>query len=126
VNVDPRLRAWLIARHEDPPDAGVSEREPDAAAERLVASTRGLRPRRAEIAGFVVLHHPSGPPFAAACNGRLLVYASAVPGTLDATPVADLPGWVAVDPFPPDVAFTRGTDALRAVLTRAFEGAAAH
>jgi hypothetical protein len=123
VTVAPELRAWLTRPHADAPDAGVTAREPDAVVERLVASTRALRPRRAEVAGWVVLHHPNGAPFAAVCDGRLLVHASAVPGTLGATPVADLPGWVALDPYPPDVAFARGADVLRDVLTRAFERA---
>ena len=44
--------------------------------------------------------------------------------TLAAEPVEALHGWVALDPFPADVAFERGTNVLRDLLARAFADAA--
>ena len=62
------------------------------------------------------MHHPAGRAFAVAFSGRILVRTNAARATLAAEPVEDLPGWVAVDPFPGDVAFERGTNVLRDLL----------
>jgi hypothetical protein len=124
VNPPPALRDWLAAAHEDPPDADASAREDDPIAERLATLTRALRPRRATLDDAVVMHHPSGRAFAAAYRGRILVRTNAARATLAAEAIEDLPGWVAVDPFPGDVAFERGTNVLRDVLMRAYADAA--
>jgi len=120
VNVAAELRAWLAQEHDDAPNSDASARESNTVAERLLALTRALRPRRAEVAGCIVLHHPSGMPFAAACEDRVLVRADDVPAALTAQPVDGLSGWVAVDPWPPDITFARGAEVLRDALTRAF------
>ncbi len=70
------------------------------------------------------MHHPSGRAFSATCGDRILVRTSAARATLAAEPIEDLPGWVALDPFPDDVAFERGTNVLRDLLARAYADAA--
>lgn len=124
MKVPHELRDWLTAAHEDPPDRDASAREDDPIAERLATLTRALRPRRATLDGAVVMHHPSGRAFAATYRGRILVRTNAARATLAAVPIEDLPGWVAIDPFPGDVAFERGTNVLRDLLTRAYADAA--
>jgi hypothetical protein len=124
VNIPPALRDWLAADHETAPDENASAREDDPIAERLATLTRPLHPRRAALDGAVVMHHPSGRAFAAASGDRILVRTSLARATLAAEPIERLPGWVALDPFPDDVAFERGTNVLRDLLARAFEEAA--
>ena len=118
------LREWLARTPELAPEADVSAREEDAVAERLASLTRALRPRRAEVGTAVVLHHPSGRPFAAAYSGRILVRSTLVPAALDAQGIDALPGWLSVEPEPPDITFSRGADVLRDALARAFTAAA--
>jgi len=125
VRIPVELREWLGHDHELAPDADVAAREADAIAERLASLTRSLRPRRAEVGAAVVLHHPSGRPFAAAYGGRILVHSNLVPAALDAHGIDALPGWLSVEPDPPDITFSRGTDVLRDALARAFAAAAA-
>jgi hypothetical protein len=117
------VRAWLARPHDVADLQDASARAPDPVAERLLSLTRPLRPARALVAGAVVVHDRSGTPFAAALDGCLVVRLRAVPGTLVARPVVGLSGWLALDPFPPDVTFAKGQDVLRHVLTRAYEDA---
>ena len=70
------------------------------------------------------MHHPSGRAFAAAYAGRFLVRTMIARATLAAEPVEALDGWIALDPFPADVAFERGTNVLRDLLAHAFVDAA--
>ena len=123
MNLPSALREWLAADHETAPEQDVSAREQDRIAERLATLTRPLRPRRGAVDGAVVMHHPTGRAFAAAYGDRLLVRTSSARATLAAEPIAALPGWVAIDPFPADVAFERGTNVLRDLLARAFADA---
>ena len=125
MKVPAELLEWLGHDHELAPDADVSARESDVTAERLASLTRSLRPRRAEVGAAVVLHHPSGRAFAAAYAGRILVHSTLVPAALDAQGIDALPGWLSVEPDPPDITFSRGADVLRDALARAFAAAAA-
>ncbi len=115
------LRSWLARDHDAlpavaPPDP--TEFRCDARlVERLTTLAGPLRARRVFVAGCPVVHHPSGPPIAAAFDGVLLVRDNP-PAVLASRPL--MPGWVAVDPWPPDVGFARGTDLLRQALARAF------
>ena len=124
MNLPPALRDWLAADHETVPAQDASAREDDPIAERLATLTRPLRPRRAALDGAVVMHHPSGRAFAAAYAGRVLVRTMTARATLAAEPVEALDGWIALDPFPADVAFERGTNVLRDLLAHAFVDAA--
>jgi hypothetical protein len=124
VKLPTELRDWLSAVHDGPPGSDASTREDDPIAERLATLTRPLRPRRAALDGAIVMHHPAGRAFAAAYRGRILVRTTAARATLAAEPIEALPGWVAIDPFPADVAFERGTNVLRDLLARAFADAA--
>ena len=72
-----------------------------------------------------MLHHPSGRAFAAAYAGRILVHSTLVPAALDAQGIDALPGWLSVEPDPPDITFSRGADVLRDAPARAFAAAAA-
>ncbi len=124
MTLPPALQEWLAAAHADAPDQDASAREADPTAERLATLTRPLRPRRVAVDGTIVMHHPAGRAFAAAYDGHILVRTSIARATLAAEPIEDLPGWVAVDPYPGDVAFERGTNVLRDLLMRAFADAA--
>jgi hypothetical protein len=124
VNIPPDVRSWLEQSHDRAPAGDISARATDPIAERLLTLTRPLRPACATVARAVVVHHPSGTPFAAAVDGCLLVRVSAAPGTLVSQAVDGLDGWLGFDPFPPDVVFARGEEALRHVLTLAYEDAA--
>jgi hypothetical protein len=124
VILPPALREWLAARHDDAPERDASAREDDTVAERMATLTRPLRPRRVAVANAVVMHHPSGNAFAAAYEDRILVCTTTARAALAAQPIDDLPGWVAIDPFPADVAFERGTNVLRDLLARAYADAA--
>ena len=108
------------------PDADASAREGDATAERLASLTRSLRPRRCRgrCAPSCCIIRPVA-PFAAAYAGRILVHSTLVPAALDAQGIDALPGWLSVEPDPPDITFSRGTDVLRDALARAFAAAAA-
>ena len=122
--VPDELRDWLTTEHDDSPEADASQRASDPTAERMLSLTRALKPRTAAIGSAVVLHHPSGRPFAAAYAERILVHSTLVPAALDAEGVDALPGWLSVTPDPPDITFSRGTDVLRDALARAFAAAA--
>jgi len=115
------LRDWLARDHDAVPVASPSEASElrcDARlVERLTTLAGPLRARRVFVAGCPVVHHPSGPPIAAAFHGQLLVRDNP-PGVLASR--ALMSGWVLVDPWPPDVGFARGTDLLRQALARAF------
>jgi hypothetical protein len=125
VKITQELREWLAATHHEAPHGEAVTRAQDPVTERLLTLTRPLRPRRATVDGAVVLHHPSsGAPFAASSVDRIVVAARSIPGTLPSHAIDELPGWVVVDPFPPDVAFASGVDVLRRVLAQAFEHAA--
>jgi hypothetical protein len=124
MKIPDEVRAWLIRTHDVAPAEDASSRASDPVAERLLGLTRALRPACATIAGAVVVHHPSGRPFAAAVDDHLVVRVARATGALTAEAVDGLDGWVAVDPFPPDVAFARGEDALRRVLAEACAKAA--
>ena len=124
MKVPPDLRDWLTPVHQELPDRDTSAREDDPIAERLATLTRALRPRRTALDGAIVMHHPSGRAFAAAFGDRVLVRTSSARATLAAEPIEELPGWVAIDPFPADVAFERGTNVLRDLLARAYADAA--
>jgi len=93
--------------------------------ERLLVLTRRLRPEHAEVGGHVVLRHPHGGAFAAVDGDRVLVRVRDAPGTLDAVAVDGLDGWIAVDPWPADVGFRRGTDVLGDLLAHAYAASAA-
>lgn len=117
VTVPAPLRDWLARDHPAAPTGG-------GTVEAWFARLAGpCRPVLTVVAGCPVAHHASGPPFAAACDGRVLVRADA-PAALDPQPLSGLPGWVAVDARPPDVGFARGEDAL-ARLVAAAAGAVA-
>lgn len=119
------LRAWLTRPHDVAPD----EWKPDPPeircdprlVERLASLARPLRPRRVFVAGCPVIHHPAGPPVAAAFGTSELLVRGEVPELLDAEDTGM--GWVILDAWPPDVGFARGTDLLRQVLARAFVNA---
>jgi hypothetical protein len=128
--LDPDLVTWLGADHD-----AVAGWEPDPALEtlrchpdlvaRLAEVSRPIpRIARVFVAGCPVIHHPRGVPIAAAAGTSWLVARSdKPPGAL--TPresVANLgPDWVELDPWSVDVAFAKGTDLLRAHVTRAYE-----
>jgi hypothetical protein len=125
------LRDWLTAQHDVAP-AGWEPDPPaellacsDELVERLASVARPLRSaRRAFVAGCPVIHHPDGPPIACAWNSdALVVRAGGVAGPLDAGVRTEGLGaeWIDVDPWPPDVLFRRGTDALRDVVRRAYD-----
>jgi hypothetical protein len=59
-----------------------------------------------------VIHHPSGPPVAAASGTAWFV-------------VREADDWNEVDPWQSDIALARGLDLLRARVTRAFNAAGA-
>ena len=124
MNVPDDVRVWLTEEHEAPPEADASMRASNPTAERLLSLTRALKPRTAEVGGAVVVHHPSGRPFAAAYADRILVHSTLVPAALDAQGIEALPGWLSITPDPPDITFSRGTDVLRDALARAFASAA--
>jgi hypothetical protein len=123
VNIPHDLLSWLEQPHDRAPADDVSGRATDPIAERLLTLIRPLRAACTTVAGAVVVHHPSGTPFAAAVDGCLVVRTRAAPGTLPSRPVDGLDGWLALDPFPPDVAFARGEEVLRHVLARACDDA---
>ena len=52
-------------------------------------------------------------PSPAAYAGRILVHSTLVPAALDAQGIDALPGWLSVEPDPPDITFSRGADVLR-------------
>lgn len=112
MRIPGELRDWLAREHPVAPEASAGV---DPWFARVVGP---CRPVITVVAGCPVAHHASGPPFAASCDGGVLVRAGA-PGSLDPRPVEALPGWVAVDARPPDVTFTRGDDALRQAIARA-------
>jgi hypothetical protein len=129
--VTPELRAWLTRDHEVAPDGWADDppaaelRCDPALVERLATLARPLRPRRTFVDGCPVVHHRDGPPFAAAWGtGSLVLRATGLPAVLAPSPALD--GWVRVDPWPGDVAFTRGTDALRRAVVLAYASAAPH
>lgn len=108
------LDEWLRRTHdaappgwEDDPPLEELRCHPDLV-ERLASLVRPLRPHRVFVAGCPVIHHPSGPPFAAAYGTHGLL-------------IRENGEWVETDPFPPDVTFLRGTDQLRNRLQRASE-----
>jgi hypothetical protein len=105
------LVAWLGA-HGVPADPGVTER--------VLTLTRALRPEVVDVDGRTVLLGTDGVAFAAVEGKRVLVRTNGAPGTLDAAPIDGLTGWVALDSWPADVGFRRGTDVLREVLRDAW------
>ena len=127
------VREWLTAPH----DAAPPGWEPDPPAEQLGCSpellerlsslTRPLRlVRRAFVVGCPVIHHPDGPAIACAWNAdALVVRAGGVAGAITAAvhTVGLNNEWIDVDPWPGDVLFRRGTDALRDVVRRAYDAA---
>jgi hypothetical protein len=132
ASVPDELRAWIAADHPAAPDGW----EPDPPVtelacqpelvERLASLVRPLRPRRIFVGGCPVIHHPCGPPFAAAWGTRALVARldERAPLIAASDETAGLaPAWVALEPWPVDVAFSRGTDLLRQALARAYETA---
>lgn len=116
------LRAWLTRRHDAAPD----EWKPDQPelrcdprlVERLATLAGPLRARRVFVAGCPVIHHPSGPPIAAAVGAGDILVPGRVPGVLGARDTGF--GWFAVEAWPGDVGFARGTDLLRQVVAQAF------
>jgi hypothetical protein len=108
------LDEWLRRTHEVAPEGWEDDLplddlrcHPDLV-ERLASLVRPLRARRVFVAGCPVIHHPSGPPFAAAYGTSSLL-------------IREDDEWIEVDPYPPDVTFLRGTDELRHRLSRASE-----
>jgi pimeloyl-ACP methyl ester carboxylesterase len=95
--------------------------------ERLASLARPLRSaRRAFIGGCPVIHHPAGPPIAAACGTHILVVRTGEPaGPLEPeTRTVGLGAdWTDLDPWAADVAFSRSTDLLRRALAHAYERA---
>jgi hypothetical protein len=89
--------------------------------ERLATLARPLRPRRVFVAGCPVIHHQSGPPIAAAIGANELLIRGPVPGVLGARDTGF--GWFAVEAWPADVGFARGSDLLRQVIAKAFANA---
>jgi hypothetical protein len=124
VKLSAGLRAWLASAHDTAPRPGITTRDDDPSTESLLVLTRALRPLRADIEGTVVLHHPSGQPFATACPGRVLLRSRSVTAALEPQPLPELPGWWAVDASPADVVFARGRNLLRDALALAFAEAA--
>ncbi|HEX5615053.1 MAG TPA: hypothetical protein VFZ83_07830 [Acidimicrobiia bacterium] len=130
----PALAEWLTREHSVAPDGWCAEPpledlhcHPDLV-ERVATLARTLRDvRRTFVDGCPVLHHPSGPPFAAAFGTSGLVVRTAERlGALD-------PGWRTtgldaswrdVDPWAADVTFTRATTLLRDAFRRAYDGVA--
>jgi hypothetical protein len=108
---DDELGAWLGA-HGAPADPDVSER--------VLTLTRALRPEVVDVDGRTVLRATDGVAFAAVEGRRLLVRTNDAPGTLDTSPIDGLAGWLALDAWPSDVGFRRGTDVLRDVLRDAW------
>src|SRR5262249_44103029 len=96
--------------------------------ERLTTIARPERGvRRVFVGGCPVVHHPAGPPIAAAWGtSALVVRAGGVAGTLDPgvrTEGLDDP-WLDLDPWPADVLFRRGTELLRDAVARAYRAVA--
>ncbi|MGQ0825401.1 MAG: hypothetical protein ACT4OX_10315 [Actinomycetota bacterium] len=124
------LEEWLTRAHSGAPTDWAPEPplaelhcHPDLV-ERLAVLARPDRPRRVFVDGCPVVHHPSGPPYAAARGtSSLLVRTRAAPALLTPRPCPFSAEWVAVHPWPPDIAFARGTDQLRRLLHEAFGGA---
>ena len=114
MTISPALRDWLARTHDVAPAA-------PSPGNRLSALAGPLRPAYAEVDGCWVAHLRTGPPFAALCGDVVVLPATAVPAVLEARPVDALPGWVVVDATPADVTFSRGTDALRHAVARAYE-----
>jgi len=130
ATVEPELLAFLHARRHEPalgwepdPPIGALHCHPDLVA-RLAEIARPVRgTRRVFVAGCPVITHPHGTPIAAASGTSWLAVRSGEPaGELASrwhTPGLE-PPWTELDPFASDVTFARGTDRLRAHVTRAF------
>ena len=130
----PTLLTWLDRDHPVAPDAWDPDPpledlrcHPDLV-ERVAALGRALPDvRRTFVAGCPVLHHPSGPPFAAAFGtSGLVVRTTERLGSLDpGTRTTGLdPSWCDFDPWAPDVTFTRSTTLLREAFGRAYDAVA--
>ena len=92
--------------------------------ERLSAVARPVTgTARVFVAGCPVVHHPQGRPIAAAAGTGWLVVRSDGPAGALAEPHPPELGseWIALAPFPADVAFARGIDLLRSHVVRAYE-----
>ena len=130
----PALLEWLTRDHTVAPETWAAEPplaelrcHPDLV-ERVATLGRALRDvRRTFVAGCPVLHHPSGPPFAAAFGtSGLVVRTTERLGALDpGTRTTGLdPSWCDFDPWAPDVTFTRSTTMLREAFGRAYDAVA--
>jgi hypothetical protein len=110
----PELEEWLARRHEVAPpgwqeDLAIEQlRCPPDLVARLSELVGPQRPHRVFVGGCPVIHHPSGPAYAAAYGMHDLL-------------VRERGGWNLVDPWMPDVTFLKGTDQLRARLQRAYD-----
>ena len=119
MSPEPDLLAWL-ARLDHEPVSGWAPDPPIAALHchpDLVARVSEIaRPIpgavRVFVAGCPVIHHPSGPPVAAASGTAWFV-------------VRQVNDWNEVDPWQSDIALARGLDLLRERVTRAFNAAGA-
>jgi hypothetical protein len=125
------LARWLAAPHAVAPDGWEAVPPDDALrchpdlVERLASLGRARRDvRRTFVAGCPVLHHPAGPPFAAAFGtAGLVVRTRERLGALDpgVTTTGLDDAWRDLDPWAADVTFTRATDLLRDALARAYD-----
>ena len=132
--MSPELIAWLTRADHEPVSGWAPEPRGDAlhCDHELVARLSEIaRPvagtARVFVAGCPVVHHPAGPPIAAAAGARTLVVRSDRPaGALAADEVTALgPGWRALDPWSTDIAFAKATDLLRGHIAHAYEQAEA-
>jgi hypothetical protein len=115
------LHTWLLGAAvadgwaDDPPLEDL-RCHPDLV-ERLASLVRPLRPARVFVAGCPVIHVTGGHAFAAAFGTSTLLCRVDASGVLPSAPAFD--GWLALDPWPQDIAFTRGTDLMRQLLAQA-------
>jgi hypothetical protein len=114
VSLEPALDAWLARTDHEPvtgwaPEPPIEELHchPDLI-ERVALVARPITGTvRVFVAGCPVIHHPSGPPIAAASGTAWFV-------------VREHGDWAELDPWQPDVALTRGIDLLRIRVAAAF------
>ncbi len=129
--MSPEVVAWLSDDDHDvtgwaPEPARAELRCHPDLVERLTQATRPVARTavRVWVDGCPVIHHPGGAPVACAWNtGHLVVRSDQAAGALAVTSTRTAldSTWVDLDPWAPDVTFTRTIELLRMHVRRAFD-----